>query len=77
MFNLLASGVFDAVLVHSPRAGRSLANAGGAVTNAYRREGSSDFDFANWGATARVLPGTVRGVVIWRSHSSTMPQETT
>ncbi|WP_287104570.1 TonB-dependent receptor [Brevundimonas sp.] len=30
-------------------------NAGGAVTNAYRREGSSDFDFANWGATARVL----------------------
>ena len=26
---------------------------------------------------ARVLPGAVRGVVIWRSHSSTMPHETT
>ncbi|GLK49089.1 TonB-dependent receptor [Brevundimonas intermedia] len=30
-------------------------NAAGAVTSAYRRDGSSDFDFTNWGATARVL----------------------
>nr|WP_314123421.1 TonB-dependent receptor [uncultured Brevundimonas sp.] len=30
-------------------------DANGAVTSAYRRDGASDFDFANWGATARVL----------------------
>ncbi|WP_313015137.1 TonB-dependent receptor domain-containing protein [Brevundimonas sp.] len=30
-------------------------DANGAVTSAYRRDGASDFNFANWGATARVL----------------------
>ncbi|ADK99592.1 TonB-dependent receptor domain-containing protein [Brevundimonas subvibrioides] len=30
-------------------------NAAGAVTSAYRRAGGSDFDYANWGATARLL----------------------
>lgn len=30
-------------------------DASGALTNSYRRDGTVDFDFANWGATARVL----------------------
>ena len=30
-------------------------NAAGTVTSAYRRTGASDFNFSNWGATARVL----------------------
>lgn len=30
-------------------------NAAGTLTNAYRRDGSSDFNFANWGVTGRVL----------------------
>ncbi|AQR63262.1 TonB-dependent receptor [Brevundimonas sp. LM2] len=30
-------------------------DAAGAVTSAYRRDGDSEFDFVNWGATARLL----------------------
>lgn len=30
-------------------------NAGGALVNAFRRDGESDFDFQNWGATARIV----------------------
>lgn len=30
-------------------------NAAGTVVNAYRRDGASEFDFQNWGATARVV----------------------
>ena len=30
-------------------------DAAGVLTNSYRRDGTVDFDFANWGATARVL----------------------
>lgn len=30
-------------------------NAAGAVTSAYARDGRSEFDFVNWGATARLL----------------------
>ncbi|MBX9615541.1 MAG: TonB-dependent receptor [Caulobacteraceae bacterium] len=30
-------------------------NAAGTVTSAYRRDGSSDFEFLNWGATGRLL----------------------
>ena len=30
-------------------------NASGVVTSAYRRDGTMSFDFANWGATARLL----------------------
>ncbi|WP_029417424.1 TonB-dependent receptor domain-containing protein [Brevundimonas bacteroides] len=30
-------------------------NAAGALTNSYRRDGDVDFEFKNWGATARLL----------------------
>ncbi len=30
-------------------------NAGGVMTNAFRRDGESEFDFQNWGATARIV----------------------
>lgn len=30
-------------------------NAGGTLVNAFRREGESEFDFQNWGATARIV----------------------
>lgn len=30
-------------------------DASGALTSAYRRDGGTDFDFVNWGATARLL----------------------
>jgi outer membrane receptor protein involved in Fe transport len=30
-------------------------DAGGTLVNAYRRDGESEFDFQNWGATARIV----------------------